>query len=419
MKKFIANWLARLARSLIAKHQPKIIGITGSVGKTSTRDAIYAVVSTAFWARKPARNLNNELGLPLSVIGVDSPGRSPLGWLKVALKGYWQLWFGRFPQILVLEMGVDRPGDMDYLLSIARPDISVVTSIGIAHYEFFKSEDAVMQEKGKIVKAVASNGAVVLNGDNSGSASLKDWTDAKVINYGFSDTADVRLQIISEDFVPPGESELRVHTSTQDLSVTVPAVGVPHLASCGAAIAVGLYLGISLEKIQKGLQNYRPVPGRLSVLKGIKKTTIIDDSYNASPDSVTEALQILRRMPQQHKTAVLGDMLELGELTQKGHEEIGRLAASLQFNQLIVVGEKGRIIAEAALAAGMPVEAIVQFADSSEAAEHIREQLVPESAVLVKGSQGARMERISKELLADPMSASNVLPRQYGKWIAS
>lgn len=419
MKKLVANWLASLARALIAKHQPKIIGITGSVGKTSTRDAIYAVVSTAFSARKPARNLNNEFGLPLSVIGSDSPGRHIFGWIKVILKAYWQLWFGSFPQILILEMGVDQPGDMDYLLSIAKPDVSVVTSIGISHYEFFGSTEAVKQEKGKIVKALPESGAAILYGDSPNTSALKDWTNAKVIRYGFSESNEVRLQIKREDFTPPGESEVEVHTSTQNLSVFIPAVGVPHSASCGAAIAVGLFLSIPAEKIQKGLKNYKPVPGRLNILKGIKKTTIIDDTYNASPDSVKEALQILRRMPHQHKTAVLGDMLELGDLSEQSHKDIGELVANLQLNQLIVVGERGRIIGEAAAAAGMDTQNIIYFPDSAQAANHIKESLVSESAVLVKGSQGVRMEKISKELLADPMSATNVLPRQYGKWIAS
>ncbi len=417
MKKFIANWLASLARSLIAKHQPKIIGITGSVGKTSTRDAIYAVVSTAFWARKPARNLNNEFGMPLSVIGSDSPGRSIFGWIKVFMKAYWQLWFGRFPKVLVLEMGVDKPGDMDYLLSIAKPNIAVVTSIGFAHYEFFKSTQAVKEEKGKIVKAVASNGAVILNGDNGNAATLKDWTSAKAIRYGFNDSNEVRLQIKTEDFTPPGQSTLDIHTPTQNMSVVIPAVGVPHLASCGAAIAVGLYLSIPLDKIQKGLQIYKPVPGRLNLIKGIKKTTIIDDTYNASPDAVKEALQILRRMPHQHKIAILGDMLELGEISEQSHKEIGQLVATLQINQLIVVGKQGRLIGESAVAAGMSNHAVSFFDSSVQAADHIKQQLVPESAVLVKGSQGVRMEKISKELLADPMSATNVLPRQYGKWV--
>lgn len=419
MKNFVAKWLANIARQLIAKHRPNIIGITGSVGKTSTRDAIYAVVSTAFSARKPYGNLNNEFGLPLAIIGKRSPGRNLLGWLGVFMKAYWQLWFGRFPKVLVLEMGVDRPGDMDYLLSIARPNISVVTNIGISHYEYFGSQEAVLHEKGKIVQAVDSTGVVVLNGDNPGAASLKEWTEAKVVRYGFDQQNEVRLQIQTEQFTVPVESKLEVHTPTQNLSVVIPAVGVPHLSSCGAAIAVGLYMGLPLDKIQKGLRNYRPVPGRLNILAGVKKTVVIDDTYNASPDSVREALQILRRMPHQHKIAILGDMLELGDLSESSHREIGKLVAELNLDQLITVGEQAEFIADSAVLAGMNSEQIISFKDSEAAANHIRDELINESAILVKGSQGVRMEKISKELLADPMSATNVLPRQYGKWLES
>lgn len=419
MKQFVAKWLAGLARQLIAKYHPQIIGITGSVGKTSTRDAIYAVVSTAFSARKGTKNLNNEFGLPLAIIGSDSPGRNLFGWFGVFLKAYWQLWFGSFPKILVLEMGVDRPNDMDYLLSIARPNIAVITNIGISHYEFFGSQAAVAQEKGKLVSATPSSGAVILNSDNVGANGMREQANAKVIGYGFNPASEVRIQIKSEHFQVPAQSELEVHTPTQNFSAQVPAIGIPHLASCGAAVAVGLYLGLPIEKIQAGLKKYKPVPGRLNLLTGIKRTLVIDDSYNASPDSMREALEILRRMPYHDKVAVLGDMLELGEQSQASHEEIGSMVAGLGFSQLITVGSGGQIIANAARAAGMPADQIHSFATSALAAEHVRDKLIPESAVLVKGSQGVRMEKISKELLADPMSASNVLPRQYGKWLES
>ncbi|HAG27201.1 TPA: hypothetical protein DCG61_00240 [Patescibacteria group bacterium] len=417
MKQFVAKRLAILARQLIAKHKPKIIGITGSVGKTSARDAIYAVVSTAFWARKGHENYNNELGLPLAILGQKSPGRSAFGWGMILVKGYFSLWFGSFPKVLVLEMGVDKPGDMDYLLSIAKPDIAVITNIGISHYEFFGSTEAVAHEKGKLVTAVSSSGAVILNADNETAYAQRTKTSAKVIGYGFGDQSDVRMQIETEKFVVPAETKLIVHTPTQNFGVTVPAIGLPHISSCGSAVAVGLYLGLSIENIQKGLRSYKPVPGRLNLISGIRKTLIIDDSYNASPDSVNEALQIVNRLPHQHKVVILGDMLELGDLSESAHKKIGTQVGEMKIDKLITVGSLGKIIAEAAKLAGMDSEKIVSFNDSKEASDHIRTGLVPESAILIKGSQGVRMERISKELLADPMSATNLLPRQYGSWL--
>lgn len=363
------------------------------------------------------RNLNNEFGLPLSVIGSDSPGRSIFGWLGVFAKAYWQLWFGSFPKILVLEMGVDKPGDMDYLLSIAKPDIAVITNIGISHYEFFKSREAVLAEKGKLAQAVSGQGAVLVNADNEGALQIGRSCSGKVIGYGFGKDSDVRLQIEQEKFIVPAESQVVVHTPTQDFRVIVAGIGMPHLSSAGAGIAVGLYLNMPIEKIQKGLRSYKPVAGRLNLINGLRKTLIIDDSYNASPDSVVEALHILARMPHQHKVAVLGDMLELGELSESSHRHIGELAASLNLDGLVVVGAEARIIGEAASRAGMDPELIKFFNNSEDAANYMRERVVPESAILIKGSQGARMEKVSKELLADPMSAANVLPRQYGKWL--
>jgi UDP-N-acetylmuramoyl-tripeptide--D-alanyl-D-alanine ligase len=417
MRQFVAKRLAILARQLIAKHKPKIIGIGGSVGKTSARDAIYAVVSTAFWARKGHENYNNELGLPLAILGQKSPGRSAFGWAMLILKGYFSLWFGSFPKVLVLEMGVDKPNDMDYLLSIAKPDIAVITNIGISHYEFFGSTEAVANEEGKLAQAVSSHGAVILNADNAVAYAQRAKTNAKVVSYGFSDKSDVRLQIETEKFVVPVETKLTVHTSTQDFSVTVPAIGLPHIYSCGSAVAVGLYLGLSIENIQTGLRAYKPVPGRLNLINGIRKTLIIDDSYNAAPDSMNEALQILTRLPHQHKVAILGDMLELGDLTESAHKQIGAKVGEMKIDKLITVGSLGQIIAEAARIAGMDAEKIVSFADSRAASDYIRRELIPESAILIKGSQGVRMERISKELLAEPMNASNLLPRQYGSWL--
>lgn len=417
MKNFVAKQLAQLARKLIAKHQPKIIGITGSVGKTSTRDAIYAVVSTAFSARRGHKNYNNELGLPLAVLGSESPGRNIFGWLWLFIRGYFSLWIGSFPKVLVLEMGVDKPNDMDYLLSIARPDIAVITNIGVAHYQFFGSHEAVAAEKGKLVEAVASGGAVIVNADNELAYDQRNKALVKVVSYGFSDHSDVRLQVEAEDFTAPGKTTLLVHTPTQDFQIRINGVGLPHAASVAAAVAVGLYLGMNIENIQRGLQAYKPVPGRLNLLAGIKRTLIIEDSYNASPDSMREALQLLARVPRQHKVAILGDMLELGEVSDKEHQAIGVMAANLGLDKLITVGEQGKLVADSAASAGLAANNIVSFTDSSEAADHIREQLVADSVVLVKGSQGVRMEKISKELLADPMSASNVLPRQYGRWL--
>lgn len=425
MKNFVQRWLANLSRQILAKHKPKIIGITGSVGKTSTRDAIYAVVSTAFSVRKGEKNFNNEFGLPFAILGVSGPERNIFKWLMVFVKGYFTLWFGSYPKVLILEMGVDKSGDMDYLLSIAKPDIAVLTNIGIAHYEFFKTSQAVAEEKGKLIEALNysnQNGIAILNADNDivkQQAVKAAGKGAKVITYGFAEDSDVRVRITLEQLSVPALTEIEVITHYNSFTATVKAVGVPHLSSVAAAVAVGLNLNISQEDIIKGLKNYKPVAGRLNFIAGIKKTTIIDDSYNASPDSVKQALSILARAPQSKKVVILGDMLELGELSEQAHKQIGELVAQLNPDRFFAVGNLANLMLDGAVSAGFP-EIKTTWIENSELAHGIiRDQIEPESIILVKGSQGMRMEKISKELLLDPMSATNVLPRQYGAWLDS
>ncbi len=421
MKNFVQRWLASLARQIIAKHKPKIIGITGSVGKTSTRDAIYAVVSTAFSVRKGSKNFNNEFGLPFAVLGADAPGRNPFNWLWIFVKGYFTLWVGSYPQVLVLEMGVDKTGDMDYLLSIVKPDIAVLTNIGISHYEFFKSVEAVAEEKGKLVEALTQNGTAILNADNDlakQQANKATNKGAKVITYGFSDS-DVRLKIDSENFIAPASTNFEIITHYNNFKATVKAIGLPHLSAAAAAVAVGLNLNISQEDIIKGLGKYKPMVGRLNFLAGIKKTTIIDDSYNSSPDSVKAAIQVMKRIPQQKKIVILGGMLELGDISQDFHEQIGEVVADLNPDKFYAVGELANAMLDGAVAAGYPEIKTIWFKNSQVAKDAIRDQIEPESIILIKGSQGVRMERITKELLLDPMSATNVLPRQYGGWLNS
>ncbi len=418
-KNLILKWLANLAREIIAKHRPKIIGITGSVGKTSTRDAVYAVVSTAFSARVGKKNFNNEFGMPFAALGVDSPGRNALKWAVVFLKGYWTLYVGSFPKILILEMGVDKPGDMDYLLSIAKPDIAVLTNIGIAHYEFFKTQEAVAMEKSKLIAAVSENGAVILNANSKIVLEQVSKTKAKVITYGFGDESNVRVTILEEKFTSPAVSKISVHTNFSNFEAVINAIGTPHVSSCAAAISIGLNLNMSVEDIIKGLTNYKPALGRLNVIKGVKQSIILDDSYNASPASVEEALSVLGRTPQQNKMAVLGDMLELGELSSEAHQRIGEIISKMQLVSFIAVGSLSKITLESAIKNGFDESKAFWFETSSEAKDFVRDNLPAECVVLVKGSQGVRMEKISKELLIEPQAAPKLLPRQYGKWLVN
>lgn len=418
MRKILQKILAGFARRIIRKYHPTVIGITGSVGKTSAKEAIFLVVRQKFRARKSEKNFNNETGLPLTIMGSNSQGKNVLGWLGVFIKAFGLIIFRqKYPEVLVLEYGIDRPGDMDYLLSIAKPTTAVITSIGVSHYEFFRDAEGIETEKSKLVENLAPGDYCILNADNEKALACKNRAKARVTSYGINPIADVSVSSVTENFVGRCSTALEIKTSAGNVKTEIRAIGIPHVSAVLSAAAVGSALGVSPELIAKGLREYRPVPGRLNVIPGARKSFIIDDSYNAAPDSVKEALDVLVRMPGEHKIAVLGDMLELGNLSDREHTRVGEHVAKMNANHLVTVGPSGKIIAEGALAAGLPEERIVSF-DTSEQAKVAVVQLIREgSVILVKGSQGVRLEKITKEILAEPMRSGELLCRQYGKWL--
>jgi UDP-N-acetylmuramyl pentapeptide synthase len=415
--------LTFFAHKILAKYRPFVIGITGSVGKTSTRHAISAALSTKYNVREPVRNYNTEFGILLTLFNTEGLEKThhPLGWLRVIAKGL-SVWLlpQNFPKVLVLEYGVDHPKDMDALLHIVKPNVAVMTTISVNHKEYFKTNEAIAAEKGKLVEALSSKGMFVYNIDDFHVAEQAKKTSAPNLSFGTKEggkNPTVVLEKIEETLAMPASTTLYVKTPTRQLEVTVPVLGTGHVKAVLAAVAVAEALEIETEHILSGLASYRPVPGRLSVLAGIKRSIVIDDTYNAGPLSMAAALELLARFPNPVKVAVLGDMLELGDETDSAHAEIGQLAAKLNLQKLVAVGELGKKIAEAAGAAGMPSENIQTFPNSDDAKQQVLAELQEGSVILVKGSQGARMEKITKELLAEPMSASHVLPRQYGKWL--
>ncbi len=420
MRNILQKLLRFFARKIIQKYHPRIIGITGSVGKTSAKEAIFQVVSQKYRTYRPDKNLNNEYGLPLAIIGVDSPGRSVWGWIKVFIRAK-LLWLlpRTYPEVVVLEYGIDRPGDMEYLLSIVRPDIAVITNIGISHYEFFQDTEAIETEKGKLVAGVDKAGLVILNADNSQAIRQKEKSAAKVMTYGTKSPADVFTGSINETINGRAHTMLEIRTPDGVLEIVINAVGLPHVHSCLAAVTVGTVMGIEHSLIAQGLKQYKPAPGRLNVIAGIKQSTVIDDSYNASPDSTKEALKLLSTLPANYKVAVLGDMRELGSLSDEAHNEIGTIVAGLGVHRLVTVGVQGKRIAEAAIAAGFPESKVSSWDNSDVAKKVVQGLMEPQSLVLVKGSQFVRMEKITKEIMAEPMRAEELLCRQYGNWLNS
>lgn len=417
MRHIVEPIVAFFARKIVAKYKPQIVGITGSVGKTSTRAAVFAVVSQRFSAYTPPKNLNDKIGLPLGIIGMDSPGKSLVGWLKVAAHATSLLIFKqKYPEVLVLEYGIDRVGEMQQLLAITTPKVSVLTSIGFSHYEFFTDIETVAREKGYILQALQKDGIAVLNGDDPRVLAQASSVSGRVITYGHG-SHTVQLREKAEVFGDVPATTVQIRSPRFAVSAQLAALGAPHVSAALAAVAVAEALEIEESAIVRGLSLYRPVPGRLNVIAGLRRSWIIDDTYNASPDSMREALALLSRFPGSHKIAVLGDMLELGRVSDAEHMAIGTQVATVGVNHLVTVGPSGKIIAEAALAAGLPEERVISFDASIQATVTVQELMREGSVVLVKGSQGVRMERVTKEIMAEPMRAADLLCRQYGKWL--
>lgn len=418
MKKTVQNILAELAKRILAKYKPKIIGITGSVGKTSTKEAVFFVVNQKYRAYRPLKNFNNEFGLPFAIIGTDSPGKSISAWIALFSKALGLILFTqKYPEVLVLEYGVDKPGDMDHLLSIAHPNISIITSIGISHYEFFQSAEAIEHEKGRLAEVLTSEEKLIVNADDAKSFNQKNKTHAKKISYGINNAADVQLTKKDENITGQYSTAVTFKTPTRIIEGSVRALGNPHLQAIAAAIAVGEVLGIETDLIVKGVEEYKPFPGRLNIIDGIKHSVIIDDSYNAAPASMREALLLFDRLPSSHKIAVLGDMRELGALSEKAHEDIGKFVATLNIQKLHTVGDGGKLIAKAALSAGFPESKLSMWNNSDEAQQAILNSVEQNSLILVKGSEFVRLEKITKELLTDPMRAHELLCRQSASWL--
>ncbi len=425
MKKIVQKILYVLAKRVLKKYKPDVVGITGSMGKTSTKEAVFAVLSSKFRVRQNLKNYNNELGVPLSILGAESGFKSVFKWLGVFLRGLRLVLFrdANYPEILVLEMGADHPGDIKYLTDLAPCKVGIVTGIGPAHLEFFESVDKIVKEKRIIVSHLKPEGFAVLNRDDEKVYEMRGKTNAKILTYGFSADADVRA--IEEGVVGEGIQIEGINFKLSNAGAVVPiflpgVLGKQHICAALAGATVGIIYHMNLVEISEGLKNYKAPKGRMNLVPGIKNTLIIDDTYNASPIPTIVALEVLQSIAlpaeDDKKFAVLGDMLELGGFSEEGHRQVGRAAAKSGVDYLVTVGERSRDIARAALEAGMSEDRVLNFSTPEEAGLFVQGKMKQGDLVLVKGSQGMRMEKVVKELMAEPLRACELLVRQESEW---
>lgn len=422
-KKIIQYLLKIIASAVVKKYQPEIIGITGSVGKTSTKEAIRMVLGEKFSVRANIKNYNNEIGVPLSVIGAESPGKSFLGWLEIFLESINLLLFkdSNYPKILILEMGADKVGDIEYLVSFLPLKIAIVTTVSETHLEQFGTMEKVAREKRLLVSRLTKDGAAILNFDDERVNLMQEKTKARVITYGFKDGADIRSSDEKVSLLENGEIQgisFKVSYQGNIVPMLLPDVlGRHQIYAALAAVAVGVVCELNLLDIAESLKKYQSPKGRMKIIKGIKETLIIDDTYNSSPKAAIAAVETLGEVRSgRKKIAVLADMLELGNFTQEGHFGVGKAVAENKLDILITVGVLAKKIAQSAIEAGMKDNQIFSFDNTDSAGKFLQEEIKTGDIILVKGSQGMRMEKVVKELMAEPLRARELLVRQGTKW---
>lgn len=411
--------LKAMAIAVLWRHKPKVVAITGSVGKTSTKAAIFAVLSANFSVRENQKNYNNEIGIPLTIIGAHSGERNPFRWVWVFAKWIWTIFFGKYPEILILELGVDHPGDMKYFMSFIKPSISIVTNVSFSHIEFFKTVENIAKEKRVIVETLEKEDWAILNADDENTLKMKEYTSAQVLTFGQSENADLnasRVVYNYENGKPEGISFKLSHDG-KNIPIRLRNILAGHYVYPAlAGIAVGIIFKMNLVEIAKTLESFRSPAGRMNLMKGANGSFVIDDTYNASPMSTLAALDVLGELKAVRKIAVLGDMLELGNQTETGHREVGKKIHELGFDILVTVGDRMKFTVSELIALGFSDQKIFQFDDSVSASNKVQELLTPGDFVLVKGSQGMRMEKVVEKILKNPSVAKNLLCRQSKEW---
>ncbi len=411
--------LRTMASAVLRKYRPLVVGITGSVGKSSTKEAAALVLSNGMRVRKSEGNFNNEIGVPLSILGVGTGGNA----LSRLLSAVWRF-FGymtfplRYPEGLVLEMGIDRPGDMAYLVGFVPVRIGVVTRIVESHIEFFGTVGAIAKEKGKLVSSLPEDGFAILNADDPRAVSMGGRTKAVPITYGFGEGADVRAENIALYDTEGGiGTTFKLAYRGKTIPVRLPSViARHHVEDALAGAAVGLAAGMNPVDIAEKLAGFVPLPGRLRFLPGREGVGLLDDTYNASPSSLRAALSTLRDIPARRKVVMLGDMLELGSDSENLHRGLADDIRESGIELAVLVGKRMRMLGEELVARGMSRGRVFFFPDPDTAERTVRDLVSEGDLVLVKGSQGMRMEKLSRALLRNPDDARRLLCRQSETW---
>ncbi len=438
MKQKLFSILKKLTHEILEKHQPVIIGITGNVGKTSTRSALVSFLSEFTPVGTNHHNYNSGLGVCLSIIGVTSePGKNPFKWLSLLWKG-WMMTVtdqSEFPPVWVLELGIDGVGDMEFFVNdFLEFDVIVFGFVGEhpVHMENFGGRDGIIHEKAKILRGLKDDGLLIINGDDKYIEHLYHKR-SNVITIGFGSDVDVKASdFYSSIRVEDTQEQWETHYSSLvpyggfkiiHKGSVIPfkldyLIGSHQVYNILPAIALGISDGINLVDIASKIHDLTPIKGRTRFIEGIKDSLLIDDSYNAAPAAVFSALEMLSniKIPDIRRMVALGEMKELGERSEEIHQLVGKTIAQ-NVDIFVGVGEGTKPAIEAYRRA-RPQGLSEYFETSIEAAEWLKVNIGSNDVLLVKGSQSSRMERVSSEILANKRYRSELLPRQSDEWLS-
>jgi len=409
-KDIVAKILGSQIRRLRAQHDIKVVGLTGSIGKTSSKLAIASVLAQEFTVRAQMGNYNDKVSMPLVFFGERLPNIfNPLAWAIIFIKNELKI-YHRYPyQVVVLELGTDGPGQIAEFGRFLKVDIGVITAVTPEHMQFFADMDAVASEEIGLTKYSAKT---LINTDLVKPSYLR-MVHGGFMTYGIKRQANYRLRNIK--FKQDEASFDLVRDSKIILSSGHQKITEPQLYSVCVAAAVATELGMSAEKIDEGVRAIPPVSGRMQHLVGLNGSKIIDDTYNASPEAMIAALDTLYRIEAKHKIAVLGNMNELGHFSEDEHKKVGGYCDPKQLNQVLTIGpDANKYLGPAAEAKGCKVKT---FDSPYTAGEYLKELLTSDTAVLIKGSQNRVFaEETVKLVLNDPADSAKLV-RQDASWL--
>lgn len=450
----ITNYLTWCAQRKLRRWNPVVIGITGTVGKTTTKEMIAHILESHFAVKKSEGGLNSDIGLPLTILNLKT-GYNAVSWLTIIVRAFTESFRSEAARYFIAEMGADKPGDIEHLTKIARPHISVVTSVARVHLneDQFKNEEDIFDEKSKLVSCLGKDDIAILNADNEWTLKMKEKTSANV--FLFSRKKDSQVELVESKATLEGIT-FTIRYEEKEYSFSSPVVADFLAFTFLPAILLGFLLKVPIEKIHEAVQSFRMPNGRFSFIEGINGSWIIDSSYNSSSYASREALSTLAKLPAQRKIAVLGNMNELGKYSEEEHKSIGAFAAD-KCDLLITVGKDAHWIAQAAsdqqLAVSHTVDQsplerggdakrrrgvfvegmdkiqkkhqvnvtdefkVKSFMDFQSAADFLKPLIQKDDLILVKGSQNkVFLEELIKQIMRHPEKAPDILVRQGPEW---